>query len=543
MYRDYVQTWQSQLTHTNDFPLRVRQAVQAVISALSHKVRAVDWIPFLTTSLVDDIASHVRLFKKAKFLLLKAKKEISAASERDNGKFTSSSVPELEALFFDAEVAMENALVCRDLVCTIHQEEIEFLQSISELLLCLLLPKEDFRSLPLRTLVREILVNTVLKPVLDMVSDPDFINQSLVWLYQDTVSLKPELFMLVLRTSENLSELNATRESVNKDIAKLRSYDAKGRLHPNQKSELSALLSLRRHIDGRIHRVQGGGGGSGSRRSSASLAVDALSQLDDPAATQVDWNQMIGPGLKLFVLPLDVILKNNCALSYFIDYMTSVGCQAYIFFYRNIEGWRVSAEQQLLALDHEGESSSLDKTLTTTSEARRSVTMENMREAAHSIYEEYLSDKASPKLRLEDTAVKRLLFKIRTEPPDAEWFDEVQAAVFDKLRTDERFLESFKRSMGYVKLLAELDLLKADQASSSKSEEDDEGLTMGSGNTGEEASIYDRLSLNSFEGSRGSLDEVDASVVGDSGSTDSSQKSHKRHQRYAFVNLPLCSYY
>ncbi len=68
---------------------------------------------------------------------------------------------------------------------------------------------------------------------------------------------------------------------------------------------------------------------------------------------QVDWNQMIGPGLKLFVLPLEVVLKNNLALSYFIDYMSSIGCQGYIFFYLNIEGWKVSAEQQLMALDFE----------------------------------------------------------------------------------------------------------------------------------------------------------------------------------------------
>ncbi len=122
--------------------------------------------------------------------------------------------------------------------------------------------------------------------------------------------------------------------------------------------------------------------------------------------------------------------------------------------------------------------------------------MENLREAAYSIYEEYISEKASPRLKLDDSIVKRLLFKIRTEPPDPEWFNEVQTAVFDKIQNEERFLESFKRSMGYVKLLAELDLLK-DTASSTKSEEEED-----------EASIYDTLSLNSLEGSRGSLDEI-----------------------------------
>ena len=53
-----------------------------------------------------------------------------------------------------------------------------------------------------------------------------------------------------------------------------------------------------------------------------------------------------------------------------------------------------------------------------------------------------------------------LLFKIRSEPPDADWFDESQVAIYAKLQEDERFLTSFKRSSGYVKLLAELDLLQ-----------------------------------------------------------------------------------
>lgn len=42
--------------------------------------------------------------------------------------------------------------------------------------------------------------------------------------------------------------------------------------------------------------------------------------------------------LKTVDLPLDVILKNNVALSYFIDYVSSQGKQAYVFFYFNIEG-------------------------------------------------------------------------------------------------------------------------------------------------------------------------------------------------------------
>ena len=94
-------------------------------------------------------------------------------------------------------------------------------QDISELLLFLLLPEEDFSSLHLRTLVRELLVNVVLKPVLDLVSDPDFINQNLVWLYQD-LPIKPDLLSLTIRHSESAEELQATRESVTSAMASRR---------------------------------------------------------------------------------------------------------------------------------------------------------------------------------------------------------------------------------------------------------------------------------------------------------------------------------
>jgi hypothetical protein len=107
----------------------------------------------------------------------------------------------------------------------------------------------------------------------------------------------------------------------------------------------------------------------------------------------------------------------------------------------NIEGWRASVEQQFHTLEFDAQAETSGASFaheaskaTISAEERRSAAMENMREAAHSIYEEYLSDKASPKLHLDDSAVKRLLFKIRTEPPNAEWFTEVQNAVFEKLQ-------------------------------------------------------------------------------------------------------------
>lgn len=82
------------------------------------------------------MASHVRLFKKAQ-------RSLRSSAPRASEDPSSSSKPlaDLEALFFDAEVTMEGAVVCRDLPCTIAQEEINYLQDVADLLLFLLLPK------------------------------------------------------------------------------------------------------------------------------------------------------------------------------------------------------------------------------------------------------------------------------------------------------------------------------------------------------------------------------------------------------------------
>ena len=291
------------VTTSNDFTLQIK---------------SVDWMPFLTTRLVDDVASHVRLFKKARLAL-----RIRSKSSEHDGKTV-----DLESLFFDAEVAMETNL-SRDLASSIQQEELNYLQNVAEILLFLLLKEQDFNAIPMRTLAREILVNVILKPTLDLVSDPDFINQTLVWLYQD-YKIKHEVFLTSIRYSENMEELNATKEMVSKEISFIRSNDSKGDSDSSLKQQLNSLLFLMKVIDTRIKRLNSG------------ADIDSVG-----IPTFVDWNQEIGPGMKLFDLPIDVILKNNIALSYFIDYMTSIGCQSYLFFYLNIEGWKVSAESQL----------------------------------------------------------------------------------------------------------------------------------------------------------------------------------------------------
>ena len=49
--------------------MHLKDSINYVVVNLSMRIKGIDWIPYLTTRLVDDVASHVRLFKKARFAL------------------------------------------------------------------------------------------------------------------------------------------------------------------------------------------------------------------------------------------------------------------------------------------------------------------------------------------------------------------------------------------------------------------------------------------------------------------------------------------
>lgn len=106
----------------------------------------------------------------------------------------------LEDHFFELEEQMENKTVCRDSVCRnaeiqkgtsfniVHTlistnfEISDFVCEVIEILLYILLPEEDFQCKALRYVLREIFTNCVILPLFSLLSDPDYINQAIIWL-------------------------------------------------------------------------------------------------------------------------------------------------------------------------------------------------------------------------------------------------------------------------------------------------------------------------------------------------------------------------
>ncbi|KAG8224739.1 hypothetical protein J437_LFUL005308, partial [Ladona fulva] len=469
VFRDYIYPWYERISPNEEFPKEVRQVARTLVVEFASRMKEVDWVKYLTTWLVNDAASHLRLFRQAR-ARLKAEQHVASAQAASTASSSSQLFPaatpvgpspqaspnpqiqssqgssspnpltatnDLEGAFFDLELEMEKDL-CRDTVCTGGKEfEEQYIRDIVEVLLFLLVPADDFHCKPLRFLVREIAVNALFIPLLHMVSDPDYINRTIVWLCHN-IPFTSEAFLTAIRTTDCVGELHATRELVSKEVAILRSRDSGGDDDAIVKQQLSSLLYMKKVIESRLHRLQ-----EGLETDSAGLP------------STLDWNHLIAPGSKLFAIPLELVLKDNVALSYFIDYMTSIGAQAYLYFYLNVEGWRVSAEQQMsdlelqklrnsqeqgdISLQGSSESLQIVNTKVQTCQPQPTVhLLENMREAAISIYDQYLSEKASPRLRFDEGVVRRLAHQLRCEPPSETWFDEIQALAYDKLQEPSR---------------------------------------------------------------------------------------------------------
>jgi hypothetical protein len=65
LFRDYIKSWYRKISEHESFPHDIRLTMQRVIIAFSERSKQVDWVPYFTTRLVDDFASHLRLYRRS----------------------------------------------------------------------------------------------------------------------------------------------------------------------------------------------------------------------------------------------------------------------------------------------------------------------------------------------------------------------------------------------------------------------------------------------------------------------------------------------
>ena len=75
--------------------------------------------------------------------------------------------------------------------------------------------------------VQEILARGVLLPLINQLSDPDYINQYILWMICDS-DWKYEDFINIIKLSDNIGELEAVRSKAAEELQYLRSLDTAG---------------------------------------------------------------------------------------------------------------------------------------------------------------------------------------------------------------------------------------------------------------------------------------------------------------------------
>ncbi|XP_025935963.1 sorting nexin-13 isoform X3 [Apteryx rowi] len=408
--RDYVQYWYYTLSDDESFLLEIRKALQYALVQFSARSKETDWQPYFTTRLVDDFGTHLRVFRKAQQRIAEKGDQMKDQAE------------ELVDTFFEVEVEMEKE-VCRDLVCTSPKDEEGFLRDLCEVLLYILLPPGDFQNKIMRYFVREILSRGILLPLINQLSDPDYINQYVIWMIRDS-NCNYEAFMNIIKLSDNIGELEAVKDKASEELQYLRSLDTAGDDINTIKNQINSLLYVVKVCDSRIQRLQSG--------------------------KEIDTVKLAANFGKLCTVPLDHILVDNVALQFFMDYMQQTGGQAHLFFWMTVEGYRVTAQQQLEVLQSRQKDG----------KHQTNQTKGLLRAAAVGVYEQYLSEKASPRVNIDDNLIAKLAETLNHEDPTPEIFDDVQRKVYDLMLRDERFYPSFKQNVLYVRMLAELDMLK-----------------------------------------------------------------------------------
>ncbi|XP_069814903.1 sorting nexin-13 isoform X4 [Dendropsophus ebraccatus] len=444
--RDYVQYWYYTLSEDESFLLEIRQTLQNALVQFSTRSKEIDWQPYFTTRLVDDFATHLRVFRKAQQRMAEKEDQKKDAAE------------DFVDTFFEVEVEMEK-IVCRDLVCTSSKDEEGFLRDLCEVLLYLLLPPGDFQNKIMRYFVREILSRGILLPLINQLSDPDYINQYIIWMIHDS-NCNYEAFMNVIKLSDNIGELEAVRDKAAEELQYLRSLDTVGDDINTIKNQINSLLFVKKVCETRIQRLQSG--------------------------KEIDTVKLAANFGKLCTVPLDRILVHNVALQFFMDFMQQTGGQAHLFFWLTVEGYRVTAQQQLEVLrsrQHDGKLQS-------------NQTKGLLRAAAVGVFDQYLSEKASPRVHIDDYLLAKLEEVVNNEDPTPEIFDEVQKKVYDIMLRDEHFYPSFRHNALYIRMLAELDMLKEP---SFKGSDDGDGESFNGSPTGSINLSLDDLSNVSTE--------------------------------------------
>ncbi|XP_040190092.1 sorting nexin-25 [Rana temporaria] len=227
------------------------------------------------------------------------------------------------------------------------EEELRFLQTCAQVLVLCLVPARDAQSRSLRIVLSEILATKVLKPLVELLSDPDYINQMLLSQleyreqvnerHKKTYTYAPsyEEFVKLITNSSDIEFLKQLRYQIVVEIIQAttigsfpqmkRHKDSKGKETAAMKADLLRARNMKRYINQlTVAKKQ-------CEKRIKLLGGPAYDQQDDGTSDDSDCPQ------SQKIIQFDDILSNSSFREHFRTYMEKIDMRALISFWESVE--------------------------------------------------------------------------------------------------------------------------------------------------------------------------------------------------------------
>lgn len=301
------------------------------LSILMSRMGQMDTMKLLTNDVVEALKAHFQHFRGIHF---------QDGQTQMAGKFPNlTTFPYLESL----------------------DHELNFLRQVSEVLLCVCLPKELLGCTSIRVLIREYLTCRIFQPTIEMVCSPDYINQKLLAHLIKREKAKKSVnkrfkhntyedFVKHIEKCDDLSEMEEIRQDIITDILQAKAVDKmqkarSARLHGGQfpipipADKVRTLMQ--RDLDVYINQL-------GNAKTVCERQLHKLGgagyqgNWSDAVMDQMPESQTSLPGI-----PFETIMKNQTARGYLHQFMEKCGFDNWLRFWTHVEGLRTNPTEDI----------------------------------------------------------------------------------------------------------------------------------------------------------------------------------------------------
>lgn len=165
--RDFVLTWYKDISSSPSFPTAVSAMLHSTLGRLLSKLSSADLSSIIVKRVLPKVTAHVEQFQESEIALRGAglERRLTESEELDM----------LLASRYAGRSKLHPAVNNLSSSFTKQAEE-NHLKSLLDRVLPLILPLDESRSPALCVVIREIAASSVMYPLMDMLTDPDFWN-------------------------------------------------------------------------------------------------------------------------------------------------------------------------------------------------------------------------------------------------------------------------------------------------------------------------------------------------------------------------------